>query len=157
AKRDLYPSCGSNTALLLGTRYALLRREFFRARPTDRAHAPRAQKLLVTVGGGDPNNCTHTILEGVAVIEDLTTIAVGGPSNPRATELEQLAQRTGGRIIVQRNPPDMSHLMAWADIAISAAGNTCWELAFMGLPMLLVVLAENQRPGATSLDTLGLA
>jgi UDP-2,4-diacetamido-2,4,6-trideoxy-beta-L-altropyranose hydrolase len=157
AKRDLYPSRGSGTALLLGTRYALLRREFSQARPTDRPHAPRAQKLLVTLGGGDPDNCTRTILEAVAVIENLTTVAVVGPSNPRAMELEQLAQRAGGRINVQRDPPDISPLMAWADLAVSGAGNTCWELAFMGLPMLLVVLAENQRPGATSLTTLGLA
>ena len=157
AKRDLYQSHGSSTALLLGTGYTLLRREFSWARPTDRTHTPRAQKLLVTLGGGDPDNCTNTILEAVAVIENLTTIAVVGPSNPRAKELERLAQRAGGRIIVQRNPRDMSPLMAWADLAVSAAGNTCWELAFMGVPMLLVVLAENQCPSARSLDTLGLA
>ena len=111
----------------------------------------------MTLGGGDPDNCTRTILEAVALIETLTTIVVVGPSNPRAMELEQLAQRAGGRITVRRNPPDMSQLMAWADLAISAAGSTCWELAFMGLPMLLVVLAENQGPGATFLNRLGLA
>lgn len=157
AVRDFYPSQGSSTALLLGTRYALLRREFIRARRTDLAQAPRAQRVLVTLGGGDPDNCTHTILEALAMIERLTTIAVVGPSNSRAIELEQLAERADGRITVQRNPPDMSQLMAWADLAISAAGSTCWELAFMGLPMLLVVLADNQRPGATCLDKLGLA
>jgi len=31
------------------------------------------------------------------------------------------------------------------------------ELAFMGLPMLLAVLAENQRPNAMCLDELGVA
>ena len=51
----------------------------------------------------------------------------------------------------------MPQLMAWADLAVSAAGTTCWELAFMGLPMLLVVLADNQRPNATCLDELGVA
>ena len=111
----------------------------------------------MTLGGGDPDNCTRTILEAIAVIEELTTIAVVGPNNPRAPELEQLAQRAGGRIAIRRNPPDMPQLMAWADLAVSAAGTTCWELAFMGLPMLLVVLADNQRPNATCLDELGVA
>jgi UDP-2,4-diacetamido-2,4,6-trideoxy-beta-L-altropyranose hydrolase len=153
----LYPIRSPRTALLLGTRYALLRREFLRARPTDRSQAPRTQRVLVTLGGADPDNCTRTILEAIAGIEKLTTIAVVGPSNSHAMELEQLAQGARGRITVRRNPTDMSELMAWADLAISAAGSTCWELAFMGLPMLLVVLAENQRPGATSLEQLGLA
>jgi UDP-2,4-diacetamido-2,4,6-trideoxy-beta-L-altropyranose hydrolase len=158
ASRDnMYTSHESGTVLLLGTRYALLRREFIPARPANRAHAPRAKRIVVTLGGGDPDNCTRTILEAVAVIEELTTIAVVGPNNPRAPELEQLAQRGGGRIAVRRNPSDMSQLMAWADLAVSAAGTTCWELAFMGLPMLLVMLAENQRPNATCLDELGVA
>jgi UDP-2,4-diacetamido-2,4,6-trideoxy-beta-L-altropyranose hydrolase len=157
AVQDLYPRRGSSTELLLGTRYALLRREFIQARPPDRECPPSARRMLVTLGGGDPDNCTRTILEAIAVIEKLTTIVVVGPSNPRAAELEQLARRAGGRITVQRNPPDMSQLMTWADLAISAAGSTCWELAFMGLPMLLVVLANNQLPGATSLNKLGVA
>jgi spore coat polysaccharide biosynthesis predicted glycosyltransferase SpsG/RimJ/RimL family protein N-acetyltransferase len=157
AVRGMHSIHGSSTALLLGTRYALLRREFLPARPTDWSPVPRAQRVLVTLGGADPDNCTRTILEAIAGIEKLTTIAVVGPSNSHATELEQLAQGTGGQITVRRNPPDMSQLMAWADLAISAAGSTCWELAFMGLPMVLVVLAENQGPGATSLDQLGLA
>jgi UDP-2,4-diacetamido-2,4,6-trideoxy-beta-L-altropyranose hydrolase len=157
AARDLYPRPSSGTELLLGTRYTLLRREFLQARPPDRQHAPRAERVLVTLGGGDPDNCTRIILEAIASIEKLTTIAVVGPSNPRTIELKQLADRAGGRITIQRDPPDMSRLMAWADIAISAAGSTSWELAFMGLPMLVVVLADNQLPGARFLSELGLA
>ena len=95
--------------------------------------------------------------KAIAAIEELATIAVVGPNNPRSAELEQLAQRAGERIAIRRNPSDMPQLMAWADLAVSAAGTTCWELAFMGLPMLLVVLADNQRPNATCLDKLGVA
>jgi UDP-2,4-diacetamido-2,4,6-trideoxy-beta-L-altropyranose hydrolase len=157
AVRDMYPSYDSHATLLLGTRYALLRREFLQARPANRSHAPRAQTVLVTLGGADPHNCTRAVLEAIALIEDLTTVAIVGPSNPRARELEQLAQRAGGRITVRQSPPDMPQLMTWADVAVSAAGSTCWELAFMGLPMLLVVLAGNQLPNATSLDKLGVA
>ena len=38
----------------------------------------------------------------------------------------------------------MPALMAWADIAIAASGSTSWELAFMGLPSLVISLADNQ-------------
>lgn len=157
ALREMYPSHDSSTAFLLGTRHALLRREFLAARPANRKHIERACRVLVTLGGADPKNCTRIILEAIASFEELTTVAIVGPNNPRATELEQLALRLGGRITIRRNPPDMPQLMAWADLGISAAGSTCLELAFMGLPMLLVILAENQRRNATCLEKLGAA
>jgi UDP-2,4-diacetamido-2,4,6-trideoxy-beta-L-altropyranose hydrolase len=157
AVRDMYPGYDSHTRLLLGTRFALLRREFLKARSLTRSHAARERNVLVTLGGADPHNCTRTILEAIVLIEGITMIAVVGPNNPRADELAQLAQRGRGRIVIRQNPVDMPQLMARADLAVSAAGSTCWELAFMGLPMLLVVLADNQRPNATSLDELGVA
>jgi RimJ/RimL family protein N-acetyltransferase len=41
--------------------------------------------------------------------------------------------------------------MAWADIAVSAAGSTCAEMCLLGLPSVLIDLAENQRPVAQEL------
>ena len=40
---------------------------------------------------------------------------------------------------------DMPKLMSWADVAVSAGGSTVWELAFMGVPSLLCIVAENQK------------
>ena len=47
---------------------------------------------------------------------------------------------------------NMPELMARADVAVSAGGSTCWEVAFMGLPFLIVVLAENQEHIAKELE-----
>jgi RimJ/RimL family protein N-acetyltransferase len=51
----------------------------------------------------------------------------------------------------------MPELMTWADVAISAGGSTCWELAFMGVPTVALILARNQCPIAERLDTVGVA
>ena len=51
----------------------------------------------------------------------------------------------------------MSEIMAEADIAVSSAGSTCWELAFLGVPSILTVTADNQREIAFALDKRGLA
>jgi RimJ/RimL family protein N-acetyltransferase len=51
----------------------------------------------------------------------------------------------------------MPELMAWADVAVSAAGTTAWELAFMGLPSLLLVTAQNQARSAAGLAAMGVA
>jgi UDP-2,4-diacetamido-2,4,6-trideoxy-beta-L-altropyranose hydrolase len=49
----------------------------------------------------------------------------------------------------------MPELMVWSDLAITAAGSTCWELAFMGLPSIFVILAENQVEIALQLAAEG--
>jgi spore coat polysaccharide biosynthesis predicted glycosyltransferase SpsG len=54
-------------------------------------------------------------------------------------------------------PPDVAGLMAWTDLAVSAAGSTTWELLHIGVPLVLVTLADNQRAIATSLGHAGLA
>jgi spore coat polysaccharide biosynthesis predicted glycosyltransferase SpsG len=51
----------------------------------------------------------------------------------------------------------MPGMMRWADVAISAGGSTCWELAFMGLPSLVIVVADNQRGIAAGLAEEGAA
>ena len=51
----------------------------------------------------------------------------------------------------------MPALMAWADVAISASGSTCWEMAFMGLPALNVATADNQLDIAHGLRSSEIA
>ena len=59
------------------------------------------------------------------------------------------------KIRVEKDVTDLSELMVWADAAITAAGSTCWEMAFMELPILTVVLADNQRDIANGLERTG--
>jgi len=51
----------------------------------------------------------------------------------------------------------MSRVMARSDLAITAGGSTCWELAFMGVPSLVLAVAENQRGIARALHEVGTA
>jgi spore coat polysaccharide biosynthesis predicted glycosyltransferase SpsG/RimJ/RimL family protein N-acetyltransferase len=162
-----YPRREHYTRLLLGTRCALLRPEFASWSGWQR-HVPRvASHVLITMGGADPGNTTLKVLEAIQSVPlaDLEVrVAVGG-SNPNIGALEgwlrssPFARREGGRerasLLV--DAADMPGLMAWADVAVSAAGTTCWELAFMQLPSLVVVLADNQRPNAQALAAAGAA
>ena len=45
----------------------------------------------------------------------------------------------------------MAELMVQSDLAVGAAGTTSWERCCLGLPSLLVVLADNQRAIADAL------
>ncbi len=147
------------TQLLLGTRYTLLRREFWQWRGWQRTVPPVAKKVLVTLGGADPDNVTLKVIQALQLVEveELEAVVVVGGSNPHYETLEMAVQDARFPIRLQRNVTNMPELMAWADVAISAGGSTCWELAFMGLPSILLVLAENQRAIAQKLATLNQA
>jgi spore coat polysaccharide biosynthesis predicted glycosyltransferase SpsG len=55
------------------------------------------------------------------------------------------------------NVKDMAARMSLADLSIGAAGGTSWERCCLGLPTLLVILAENQAAGAKALEASGAA
>ena len=159
AHEELYRNREPYTQLLLGTRYALIRREFLKWRDWKREIPEVARKVLVTMGGSDPDNVTLKVIQALQQvdIDGLEVIVVVGGSNPHYEELRSAVQDSCFPIRLESNVTDMPALMAWADVAISAGGSTCWEIAFMGLPSLVLVLSENQQRIATGLDEAGIA
>jgi UDP-2,4-diacetamido-2,4,6-trideoxy-beta-L-altropyranose hydrolase len=163
AAKELYEHREPESRLLLGPRYALLRREFQAWRAHKREIPSVARKVLITLGGSDPEKLTKVALEAVASIklDDLDTVVVMGGSNPDYGSVKQLgfelAAQHGVKITVQRDIANMAELMAGADVAISAAGTTCWELCLLGLPALLIDVADNQTGVAQELHRLQCA
>ncbi|MGA7991375.1 MAG: UDP-2,4-diacetamido-2,4,6-trideoxy-beta-L-altropyranose hydrolase [Thermoanaerobaculia bacterium] len=151
---------GSRTRFLLGPRYALLRREFWRWRGWRHEIVRPAQRVLVTFGGGDFDNLALRALQALRLLPEASALEVRvvvGPANRHRASLEnELLMAPAGWVLVTA-PADMSALIAWADLCISAAGSTCWELAFLGSPFVTIVLAENQRAIAADLSRAGLS
>ncbi|HSQ12706.1 MAG TPA: UDP-2,4-diacetamido-2,4,6-trideoxy-beta-L-altropyranose hydrolase [Candidatus Deferrimicrobium sp.] len=131
--------------LLLGTRYALLRAEFERWREFKRPIPATARNILLTLGGADGGNLTVKVMDALALLKDraVDVQVLAGPLNPHLDALRRHAAATPN-MRIHTDVSDPSPLMAWADIAIAAAGTTAWELAFMQTPALLLVAAENQ-------------
>ena len=88
---------------------------------------------------------------------DMEVVLVVGGGNPHWDALEAASELCPVRVRLERSVRDMPSLMAWADVAISGAGGTSYELCYMGLPSLLLVVAENQRQSAERLSDLGIA
>lgn len=159
AAEPLYPARAAHTRLLLGPRYALLRGQFRKSTPPLRFFPADAKRILVTLGGADPANATQTVIEALQSLQDehLEVIVLVGASNPHGRKLEAAVAAAPTRITLRYDAKNMPELMAWADLAISAAGSTTLELAYMGVPMLLLVLADNQAPVAERLCAVGAA
>lgn len=159
AHEDLYANREPYTRLLLGTRYVLLRREFTRWREWKREIPNVARKVLVTLGGSDPDNKTLEVVRALQQmkVEDLEVVVVVGAGYSHCAELQSAISGSPFSIRLQSNVANMPELIAWADMAIAAGGTTSWELAFMGLPSLILALADNQKPVAEWLDAKKVA
>jgi UDP-2,4-diacetamido-2,4,6-trideoxy-beta-L-altropyranose hydrolase len=157
--QTLQYSAEPNTQLLLGTHYALLRREFSPWRDWKREIPEVARKVLVTMGGSDPDNVTLKVIRALTEVgvDDLEAVVVVGASNPHYEALHTAACASPHAIRLVRNATNMPELMAWADVAISAAGTSGYELAYLGVPMCLIAIAGNQEQTVRLLELAGVA
>ncbi len=105
------------------------------------------------MGGIDAPNATGAML--AALPEGLQVTVVMGSAAPHLAAVRALAAQKGARVLV--DTPDMADLMAEADLAIGGVGGSAWERCALGLPTLMVVLADNQAPAAASLAATGAA
>jgi UDP-2,4-diacetamido-2,4,6-trideoxy-beta-L-altropyranose hydrolase len=137
--------------LLLGPRFALLRPEFAAARSRC-APRERLRNILVFFGGADLDNLTQIALDALALgqASDLSVTVVAGSLNPRWEELQRQCAAMPN-VTFHRETDAMAELMAKADLAIGAAGTTSWERCCLGLPTIVVSVADNQSEVARGL------
>jgi UDP-2,4-diacetamido-2,4,6-trideoxy-beta-L-altropyranose hydrolase len=153
-----FPYClPRHTLPLFGLPYVMLRREFRQARETLGPVREDARRVLVTLGGGDEHNVTGLVLDALASLTGsrlIVDVVVGAVCAHQA-ELERRIADYPHDVHLHVNAPDMARLMQAADVAVSGAGSTCWELATLGVPTCLMTLAENQRAIADKLGEVG--
>ena len=156
---DYQPLVPSDCQRLLGTRYTLLRDEFASWRTMSlnrRKSVQPPNNILVNLGGVDNDNVTLKILQSLNTFVQQSTQAfnvtvVMGKTAPHIESVQRFAKHTSFACAVLVNVTNMAQLMANADLAIGAAGSTTWERCCLGLPMVLIVLADNQQVIAKAL------
>ncbi|MDN3988252.1 UDP-2,4-diacetamido-2,4,6-trideoxy-beta-L-altropyranose hydrolase [Zwartia vadi] len=156
--KNLVPS---DCKVLAGPRYALLRPEFsaLRAyslqRRLQRRQQPVLRNILITMGGVDKPNATSLVLQTLKHCkfpEDCRISVIMGQQAPWLLQVQALAQQIPWPTEVLVNINDMAQRMANSDLAIGAAGGTSWERCCLGLPAMMIVLADNQERGAHALQ-----
>ncbi|MBU1908469.1 MAG: hypothetical protein KJ726_00290, partial [Verrucomicrobia bacterium] len=135
---SLYGTSSRVGRFLLGTDYVLLRREFRLRRKTPRDVADRAGKILIAMGGSDPDNLSGKVIEVLrGLLDDGATFkVVAGPACPHLDVLRKRSGESAGRIDLIADSNDMPDLLAWADLVILAGGGTLWEALCMGCPVV---------------------
>jgi len=152
----------SDCIKLIGPRFALLRPEFsrFRERSLQRRQQPKLKRILISLGGVDQKNITRRVLSALpetSLPPDTELDIIMGGAAPFLVEVQQLARHLPFRATVSVNVPDMAERMCLSDLSIGAAGSTSWERCCLGLPSIIMVLADNQRSAAHALSERGIA
>lgn len=147
----------AETRFLLGPRYALLRDEFLRWRAPE---SPRkcATQLVFTFGGGDDRGACLTCLSALPKAGALEVTILSSSYNPQIPSIRDWLERNGdARVRLLIDDSNVARHMAEADIAVTAGGATTFEMAYLGLPALIVQIADNQRPNAQAWERAGVA
>lgn len=142
---------------LLGPRYALLQPEYKKIRDALTPHRVTVECILIFFGGTDSANLTERALDAFIALDrsDIEVNVVIGSSNRREGAIRKKV-RAHSNIYAHSNLTSLATLMSRADLAIGAGGSTHWERLCLGLPCLVVTMAENQRLISQELHKLGV-
>jgi spore coat polysaccharide biosynthesis predicted glycosyltransferase SpsG len=157
ADETMYANRDSETKLLLGPKFVLLRGEFLEWLDWSPDATTEPETLLVTLGGSDPDDATQTVVESLDRVDaDLEIQVIVGAANDSLPDLINLTDVVDQEIRFEQNVTDMAAQMARADLAVSSGGTTCWELAYMGVPSVVGTIAPIEKHLVDGLKDIGL-
>lgn len=145
-----------SSRILAGSKYALVRDAVLNQRKAEpwKITTPETH-ILAFMGGSDP---TGTICLAGEVLANLdysfrSTIIASADWQQSVSEL--IADNPHCRVIPPT--PDLPALLGQADVAISAAGTSAWELCTLGIPSILLAVVDNQDESLERLVVGGFA
>lgn len=135
----------SSCRVLTGPAFAVVHPGFLLAREAalPRRDGRPVARILVSFGQTDPDNATALALDAIELAG--FTGAVDVVLGQSAPHLSAIRRRAKNRITLHVNASNMPALMATSDLAIGAGGTTAFERCCLGLPCLMLQIAENQR------------
>ncbi len=140
-----------SSRLLLGLEFALLRRAI-RDIEAEGGGAEHRARVLVSIGGSDPLGLTVPVVTELAHLDVDLRVAIG-PSNPCGDEIRKSVQDL--KCAVAIDPATYVAELAGCDLAVIGAGSTSWEAAYLGVPTVGLVVADNQRAPSAAADLAG--
>lgn len=138
--------------ICLGPEYVLLRQEIREQVAKDPPWREQPKRAIVTMGGSDINGLTPTVVRAFDGFE-LRVDAIVGPgcSEELEGDVRRVAANSSADVFVSRNPNNFVYLMSQADIAVSTASTTIYELLALGTPIVSIPVVNNQEKNAAAL------
>lgn len=144
-----------NCNLLLGPKFALLQSMYADLHTVVKPRQGPVRRILIYFGGADHKNLTSLAIATVKALPQ-REIALDVVVNSSNCHVQGIRNQAQDLITIHEDVPSLAPLMAEADLFVGAAGSTSWERCCLGLPSLVITLADNQTPIAAELHRLGL-
>jgi len=154
AHASLYGEALRPEQRLVGADYVLLRPEIIDAKTT--RDFSDAQSVFISCGGSDPTQAGPAVVQALSQYRAklLNIRILVGPIQDRSA-LNAALDNAPHRIELIKGTSAIQAHLNWADVAILAAGTTLWEAAYLGVPIVALVIADNQLPGSTAAHRAG--
>ena len=143
--------------LLIGAQFALLRKNILNA-----IRKKESKRIFMSFGGGEVYDRIKGLLEILLVLDkDLDVnirvdFVIGGKKENKKQIQSFLNTCERLQLNFIENQMDLSPYLARADFAITAAGSTVFELAYLGVPKIVLVIDKNQEITGQKINEMGL-
>lgn len=137
----------SDSRLVLGPEYAILRKEFYSAAAGFVRTNEVINHVFVNFGGSDPTNVTCKVLNDLLnlSLKIMQISVVVGPGFVNLEELKQIATKDSSVAIYSNlGPAEMIELIKKADLGICSASTIAYEFCSISGPLAVIQTADNQ-------------
>ena len=142
---------------LPGPEYAPLRPEFAMVRAGQSRTQQGPCQVAISLGGVDPTNATSICLDALDTWADVEATVILSSAAPHLDTVRERVASMGVQTRLLLDRTDMANVLKDMDIVIGAGGTSALERCALGLPSVLVLLADNQKYNAANLVKAGAA
>jgi len=154
AKNLNYPN-NPRIYYLLGAEYVMLKKTFWDY--CNRNFNKKISTIMITLGINDINNITPKLIEFLNKnLPDLKMKVIIGKYYQHINEIEKIESKNLD-LIYFPDTNEMKNIMLKSDIAITAGGQTSYELISLDVLPIIIAVADNQIESAEYLNKLGIA
>ena len=153
-----YISKVNGAKMLVGSYYSLLAPRYgeLRKLAEEKNLLIQDHKVLVTMGAIDNPNVTLKVLKALLSIENISVTVLLSPKAPHYESVSLFCRNCAWITHIDFSD-DVATLMLEHNIAIGAPGSTTWERACLGLPSIIIPIADNQKDIAENIANTGAA
>lgn len=132
---------------LLGPEYSLIRPEFYEYKDKARVR-DKYKKVLVNFGGSDPTNEISKVLTAIKcnlteLNNNIEFFVIAGSANQQQEEIQEQCKSLAN-VKYYSHYDHMAELLSEMDLVIGAGGISLWERCFLGVPSMVIIIADNQ-------------
>lgn len=140
--------------LYIGWEYMILRKEFLQRYSKPSNSIPN---ILITMGGTDEKNITEFVVKSLNSLKKrIKAVIIVGKSYPYRKQLEKSLEKVDFDFELHQDPENLSIKMSKVDFAIISFGQTAYELAALGVPMLFLCITRDHLHSSKLFTKIGI-